>query len=338
VTVHSIETEGLGVTEIDILRNRFAQNWTIADIPSQTGTQAVITGGSSGLGYQTALALARAGGDVILAGRDGAMAREALASIRQLAPGVLVRFERLDLANLESVADFAVRMAARDYPIDLLVNNAGIPEAAERRVTADGFEMQLGVNYLGHYALTAHLLPLLRRSRRPRVVQVSSLVHRQGSIQFDNLQMERGYNARAAHSRSKLASLMFALELQNRSDQKGWRLFSTAAHPGYVRPGYVLTEPTWTGSAMLRSSSIGGKERKHPLTVGQTASDGALPTLFAATAPHARPGGFYGPTGRFELAGTPGPARINDKARDPEVARRLWDISESLTGVRWPAE
>lgn len=265
------------------------------------------------------------------------MAREALASIRHLAPGVLVRFERLDLANLESVTDFAVRLAARDYPIDLLVNNAGIPENAERRVTADGFEMQLGVNYLGHFALTARLLPLLRRSRKPRVVQVSSLVHRQGSIQFDNLQMERGYNARAAHSQSKLASLMFALELQRRSDEVGWRLFSAAAHPGYVQPGFVPTERTWTGSTMQGSSQKSGKERKHPMTVGQTASDGALPTLFAATDPMARPGGFYGPSGRFELAGSPGPARVDDKVRDPENVRRLWEISENLTGVRWPA-
>lgn len=270
------------------------------------------------------------------------MAREALAAIRQLAPGVLVRFERLDLANLESVNDFAVRMSARDYPIDLLVNNAGIPETAERRVTADGFEMQLGVNYLGHYALTARLLPLLRRSRRPRVVHVSSLVHRQGSIQFEDLHMARGYSSRAAHSQSKLATLMFALELQARSDRHGWRLFSTAAHPGYVRPGFVRTGFVHGGAARGESArglrSMGRKERKHPLTIGQTVSDGALPTLFAATAAHARPGGFYGPSGRFELAGAPGPARIDDKVRDPEIAQRLWEISESLTGVRWPAE
>jgi NAD(P)-dependent dehydrogenase (short-subunit alcohol dehydrogenase family) len=307
--------------------------WTTADIPTQTGTQAVVTGGSGGLGYETALALARAGADVILAGRDAAMARKSLDAIRREAPGVLVRFEKLDLAQLESVADFASRLAARNCAIDLLVNNAGIAETTERRVTADGFERQLGVNYLGHFALTARLLPLLMRSRRARVVQVSSLVHRQGAIDFDNLQMERGYDARAAHSRSKLALLMFAMELQRRSDRQGWRLLSLAAHPGYVRTGDTRTE-----SMIGRSESFGLKERKHPLTVGHPALDGALPTLFAATAAIVRGGEFYGPSGRFELAGPPAPARMDERTRDAEGARRLWEISEKLTGVRWPGE
>jgi NAD(P)-dependent dehydrogenase (short-subunit alcohol dehydrogenase family) len=310
--------------------------WTTADIPTQTGTQAVVTGGSSGLGYETALALARAGADVILAGWDAAMAREALGAIRHLAPGVLVRFESLDLGNLQSVADFAARLAARSCPIDLLINNAGIAETGERRATADGFEMQLGVNYPGHFALTARLFPLLRRSRRPRVVQVSSLVHRQGAIDFENLQMERSYDARAAHSQSKLALLMFAMEMQRRSDRQGWGLFSMAAHPGYVRRGYVQTIDLGAEASARGPNTSGGKERKHRLSVGQSISEGALPMLFAATSALARPGEFYGPSGRFELAGPPAPARIDDKARDAEGARRLWEISEKLTGVRWP--
>jgi NAD(P)-dependent dehydrogenase (short-subunit alcohol dehydrogenase family) len=333
-------------------------NWTAADIPTQTGTQAVVTGGSSGLGYQTALALARAGGDVILAGRDCAEASEALGAIRRLAPGVLARFEKLDLSSLQSVADFAARLVARNCPIDLLVNNAGIGETAERRVTADGFEMQLGVNYLGHFALTARLLPLLTRSRRPRVVQMSSLRHRQGSIHFDDLQMTREYNPRAAHGQSKLAMLMFAQELQRRSDAHGWRLFSAAAHPGYVNPayvhagrlhaeyahaGYAATGYARNGNARTesisrRSHSVGLKERRYSMLVGHSDSDGALPMLFAATAAVARQGGYYGPAGRFELAGPPGPARIGEKARDLHASWRLWEISEKLTGVRWPVE
>jgi NAD(P)-dependent dehydrogenase (short-subunit alcohol dehydrogenase family) len=318
-------------------------NWTAAEIPTQTGTQAVVTGGGSGLGYETALALARAGGDVILAGPDCAAAREALDAIRLAAPSVLVRFEKLDLTSLTSVADFAARLVARNCPIDLLVNNAGIAETAERRVTADGFEMQLGANYLGHYALTARLLPLLRRSRRPRVVQVSSLRNRQGSIHFDDLQMKRGYHARTAHSQSKLAMLMFALELQRRSDAQGWKLLSAAAHPGHLHPGYARTGDVRNGSTgsestSKRSISVGLKERRHPLVVGQSASDGALPTLFAATAAVARQGGYYGPSGRFELAGPPGPARIGEKARDLHASWKLWEISEKLTGVRWPTE
>jgi NAD(P)-dependent dehydrogenase (short-subunit alcohol dehydrogenase family) len=287
-----------------------------------------VTGGSSGLGFETALALARAGADVILAGRNGAAAHEALHTIRHLVPGVLVRFEKLDLARQQSVGDFASRLVARNHPIDLLVHCAGTMESAQRQVTADGFEMQLAVHYLGPFALTARLLPLLRQSRHPRVVQVSSLAHRQGTIDFDDLQLAREYEVRAAHCQSKLASLMFALELQRRSDAHGWGLLSVAAHPG--NPGVE-----WPAG---RAVSTAQNERKQHAGPSQTVSDGALAILFAATSTLAKPGGYYGPAGSFELAGPPGPARIDEKARDRNVSRRLWATAEQLTGVRWPAD
>lgn len=306
------------------------QEWTCADIPQQSGRQAVVTGGSGGLGFEIALALARAGTDVILAGRDGAKARGALARIRPLAPDALVRFEQLDLADLRSVADFAARMAAPKHPIDLLVNNAGMMASGARRITVDGFEMQLGTNYLGHFALTGQLLSLLRQGRKPRVVQLSSLAHRQGSIDFDDLQLAHGYSPWKGYCQSKLAMLMFALELQRRSDTQGWKLLSAASHPGYVRTQLAAKAPV----ARYRMATRGLMFL--PL-LSQPAEVGALPTLFAATSPMAMPGGYYGATGRYEMVGPPGPAVIGEKARDAEMARRLWEASEELTGVRWPA-
>jgi NAD(P)-dependent dehydrogenase (short-subunit alcohol dehydrogenase family) len=219
-------------------------------------------------------------------------------------------------------------MVAKNHPIDLLVHCAGIVESLQRRVTADGFEMQMGVHSLGPFALTARLLPLIKQSRQPRIVQVSSLAHKQGQIHFDDLQLARGYEARVAHSQSKLAALMFALELKRRSAAHGWRLLSVAAHPGDA--GAELT-------GELADSTI-AKDQMHPTGFSLTASDGALAILFAATSTLALPGGYYGPAGSFELAGPPGLARIDEKARDTEASRRLWEMAEQLTGVRWPVE
>jgi len=329
---HSINrNNSSGVTKINIERHIATREWTCADIPPQAGRQAVITGGSSGLGYEIALGLARAGTDVILAGRDGSKARAALAMIRSLAPAAVVRFEKLDLADLGSVADFARRLIALNYPIDLLVNSAGVMAAGARRVTVDGFEMQMGTNYLGHFALAGRLLPLLRLSRRARLVQVSSLAQRQGSIDFEDFQLERKYSPWKAYCQSKLSMLMFAMELQRRSDARGWRLFSTAAHPGYVRLESMAKAPAgWSRMAKMGLMFA-------PL-LSQSAEEGALPALYAATSPNAMPGGYYGATGRFEMVGPPGPVVIGEKARDAETARRLWEVSEELTGVKWPVK
>jgi NAD(P)-dependent dehydrogenase (short-subunit alcohol dehydrogenase family) len=197
-------------------------NWTL-----------VITGATGGLGYETSLALAQAGAEVVLAGRNEDKGRDAIQRIRQQAPSANVLFEKIDLGSLASVANFSSRLLTRDRPIDLLVNNAGVMTPPERKTTADGFELQLGTNHLSHFALTVRLLPLLRRGRQPRVVTVSSLTHRiGGEIHFDDLQWSRVYKPTAAYAQSKLANLLFAFELQRRSDANGWGLMSNAAHPG----------------------------------------------------------------------------------------------------------
>ena len=204
------------------------------DIPSQVGRTAIVTGATGGLGYETAVALAKAGADVILTGRDEQKGQAALDKISREVVGAKLSYEQLDLANLAAGAAFAKRMQGRSS-LDLLINNAGVMALPRRQTTADGFEMQFGTNHLGHFALTARLMPLLRRASAPRVVSVSSLAHRTGMIDFGDLQGSRIYSAWKAYGQSKLACLMFALELQRRSDAAGWNITSIAAHPGFAR-------------------------------------------------------------------------------------------------------
>jgi NAD(P)-dependent dehydrogenase (short-subunit alcohol dehydrogenase family) len=301
-------------------------DWTTADIPSLDGRTAVITGATGGLGYETALALAGAGATVVLTGRSDVKGRNALQAIRRQFPDAKTSYETLDMANLASVADFAKRFGATHTSLDLLINNAGVMALPQRQATADGFEMQFGTNYLGHYALTAQLLPSLRRGHQPRVVNLSSLTHRRGAINFDDLQGTRSYAPGKAYSQSKLAMLMFALELQRRSDTGGWGVMSNAAHPGYARTDLIANGP---GTGGLLGLSI--RVLQPPLS--QSAADGALPTLFAATSPEAKPAGYYGPNGFYELKGPPVPAKIMPQAKDAAAAARLWDVSAALTGV-----
>jgi NAD(P)-dependent dehydrogenase (short-subunit alcohol dehydrogenase family) len=303
--------------------------WTANDVPPQAGRLAVVTG-TGGLGYETALVLAQHAAEVILAGRNEGKGREAIRRITALAPGASVRFELLDLADIASVTAFSNRLLAQDRAIDLLINNAGVMTPPHRRTTADGFELQFGTNYLGHFALTAQLLPLLKRERRPRVVEVSSGAHRLGgAIHFDDLQWERTYKPWGAYAQSKLAMLMFALELQRRSDAAGWGLMSNAAHPGYARTDLIANGP---GDDALAAKI--NKLLVRPF-LSQSAADGALPLLLAATSPEAEGGAYYGPTGLFELIGAPGSAVIGSHAKDLGVAKKLWEISEDLTGARW---
>jgi NAD(P)-dependent dehydrogenase (short-subunit alcohol dehydrogenase family) len=299
--------------------------WTIADIPPQTGRTAIITGATGGLGYETALALAGAGATVVLTGRSDAKGRAALERIAAQFPKASVSYETLDLASLHSVADFAARFAGAHTSLDLLINNAGVMALPARQVTSDGFEMQLGTNYLGHYALTARLLPLLRRANQPRVVNLSSLAHRSGAIHFDDLQSARSYAPWKAYCQSKLAMLAFALELQRRSDAAGWGLMSNAAHPGYARTDLIDNGP---GAGLMWQL---GKFLQ-PL-MSHSAAEGALPTLFAATSPAAMASGYYGPNGFYEMKGPPSPSKIMPNAKDKAVAARLWDVSAELTGV-----
>ncbi|MDN7179777.1 SDR family oxidoreductase [Caballeronia sp. SEWSISQ10-4 2] len=305
--------------------------WTTADIPSQAGKRALVTGATGGLGYETSLELARAGAEVILTGRSDAKGRAALERIRREVPAAQIRFESIDLASLASVSSATKRLLEEGLAIDVLVNNAGVMMLPKHEKTADGFERQFGTNYLGHFALTAQLLPLLQKSAAPRVVNLSSIAHRRGKISFDNLQGERAYKAWPAYEQSKLAMLIFALELQRRSDANGWRLMSNAAHPGFARTDLIANGPGETGVLALVS-------RVMKPFLSHSAAEGALPTLLAATSPEARAAAYYGPKGFQEMIGAPSEARIYPQARDTAVAAKLWDVSVKLTGVSWPGK
>ena len=305
--------------------------WAPPPVPGQVGRLAVVTGGESGFGYASALALAQAGADVVVAAESEIEGRNAIGRIRPAAPAALVRLEKLDTGSLKSVSEFVARMVRSGRAVDLLINGAGVIPTLRRQTTSDGFERNLGVNYLGHFALTALLLPLLRRSRQPRVVQMSSLGHRRGAIHFDDLQLERSWFPWKAYCQSKLAMLIFARELQRRSHLYGWGLVSAAAHPGYLQ-GEPLGNGFGPRSLFRRLRGSLGVLASH------SASAAALPALFAATAHDTRPGAFYGPSGPFELVGPPAEAHVAKSAKDPAVACRLWEVSEQLTGVTWPKE
>ena len=306
-------------------------SWSVAEIPSQRGKLAVVTGATGGLGFETALALAGAGAEVLVTGRNKEKGRVTIERIQLAQPSANVQFEMLDLASLSSVRSFAAKMVAKGQPLDLLINNAGVMDLPTRRLTEDGFEMQFGTNHLSHFALTGLLLPLLQRSESPRVVNVSSLAHRGGRIDFDNLQAERKYRSWPAYQQSKLANLLFTFELQRRSDANGWGLMSNATHPGYARTDLI---PNGPGSSSVKA--IGAKLLG--LFMSHSAADGALPTLFAATSPEAEPKGYYGPNGFYELKGPVAPAQLFPQAKDESVARKLWEVSERLTGVTWPGK
>lgn len=299
-------------------------NWTTSDIPSQRGRTAVITG-TGGLGLEDALALAQAGAQVIIAGRNPAKGKEAVAYVRQQAPNANVRFERVDLASLASVADFASRLNAQLSSLDLLINNAAVMTPPQRSTTPDGFELQFGTNYLGHFALTAQLLPLLRKGQSPRVVTLSSVAARDGAIDFADLQAERDYKPMRVYGQSKLACLMFALELQRKSEAAGWGIASIPAHPGISRTDLIVN-----GAG---ADSLAGWARKYLWFLFQPPAQGALPTLYAATAPAAKGGVYYGPNKMGEIRGFPAIAKIPPQALDTYAAARLWKASEDLSGV-----
>ena len=303
--------------------------WSPGNIPTQAGKLAVVTGATSGLGFETAVALAQAGADVVVAGRSESQGRWAVGKIRPLAPASLIRFERLDLADFSVVADFARRIEKLDRPLDLLINNAGVMALPTRQLSVDGHEMQLATNYLGHFALTGLLLPLLRRSSEPRVVQVSSVSHRLATIDIDDLHGRRHYRPLKAYGQSKLSMLMFAIELQRRSDARKWGLMSVAAHPGYARTSLFEKGPGTQSLIHRMHRSLGG-------LFGHSAASGALSILYAATGLKVKPGEYYGPQGLFELAGATGLARVSKRARNRELALRLWQTSEELTGAVWP--
>ena len=301
--------------------------WTTRDIPDQSGKLAVITGATGGLGLETALGLAGAGAEVVLSGRNPTKGRDAEALIRKQYKNANVRFEVADLASLASVTNFADRMISAGRPIDILVNNAGVMALRERGTTTDGFETQFGTNYLSHFALTGRLLPLLKPAKA-RVVQLSSIAHRPGRIRLDDLNYEQGYKPFPVYQQSKLAMLMFAIELDRRSAANGWGLTSVAAHPGIATTDLVANGPSVGANVFVRTI-IPIAER----ILGHSAAAGALPTLMAATMPGVKGGQYFGPQGWLELKGVPGPGKIEKHALDADVGLKLWEESERLTGV-----
>ena len=308
--------------EFIVTKNR----WTQKNIPSQRGKTIIVTG-TGGIGYEDALALSLAGGDVIIAGRNPQKGAQAVRRIKASYSGAQIEFEAVDLSSLDSVAAFAGRLTKRRDRIDVLINNAGVMTPPTRQISIDGFELQFATNYLGHFALTARLLPLLQRAPQPRVVSVSSVAARGGRIDFDDLQAERDYKPMPVYSQSKLACLMFALELQRRSDDMGWGIDSIAAHPGVSRTDLLHNAPG-------RFSAL-GLIRTYMWFLFQPAARGALPTLYAATDPSARAGAYYGPDGLGEIRGLPAAAKVPEAANDLDAASKLWEVSERLSDIRF---
>jgi NAD(P)-dependent dehydrogenase (short-subunit alcohol dehydrogenase family) len=300
--------------------------WTETHVPDQSGRVAVVTGANTGLGFDTARVLAQRGAAVVLAVRDIEKGNAARSRILHVAPGADVTVQPLDLSSLRSVRAAATDLLAAHPRIDLLINNAGVM-IPPKGVTEDGFELQFGTNYLGHFALTGLLLDNMLPVAASRVVVVSSNAHKMGgAIHFDDLQWERRYHRGAAYAQSKLANMMFCYELQRRLAAADANTIAVAAHPGFTDS--ELTRHVWKPLAPLMK--LGG-----PI-VGQDPAKGALPQLLAATAPDVKGGQYWGPRGLFELRGYPTQVTSSPKSHDEVAQRRLWAIAEELTNVRFP--
>jgi NAD(P)-dependent dehydrogenase (short-subunit alcohol dehydrogenase family) len=300
-----------------------SNRWIASDMPSLTGKTALVTGANGGLGYYVSLELARKGAQVLMACRSAEKGRQAAERIAAEAPGAQVEVIGLDLADLEAVRRCAGEVRGRVERLDILVNNAGVM-GIPRTTTAQGFEMQFGANHLGHFALTAQLLDLIEAAPAGRVVQVSSLMHLFGKMNFDDLMGERRYERWAAYSQSKLANLLFAYELQRRLAGRGSRAISLGAHPGYAATNLQYVNAEMTGSRVDY-----WRNRLMNAVLAQTPAQGALPILFAAAAPQAQGGMFIGP--HLGSRGYPKVVRSSPRSYDRAAARRLWEASERLT-------
>ncbi|MCT7658606.1 SDR family NAD(P)-dependent oxidoreductase [Mycobacterium deserti] len=298
--------------------------WTASDVPDQSGRVAIVTGANSGLGYDTAAILADKGARVVLAVRNVDKGNDAAARIKQANARADVVVQQLDLSSLDNVRAAADRLRA-DYPrIDLLINNAGVMYVPTRELTKDGFEMQFGTNHLGHFALTGLLLDNLLSVDASRVVTISSVGHRIiAKIRFDDLNFDGGYNRVAAYGQSKLANLLFTYELQRRLAAKGASTVALAAHPGFSDTELMRYLPGFIPDFIWKMAT-------------QPADRGALPTLRAATDPSARGGQYYGPDGIGEVKGYPKVVASSAQSHNQDIQRRLWAVSQELTGVAYP--
>lgn len=303
--------------------------WSTGQMPSQAGKTALVTGANSGIGYQAAMELARHGAHVVLGCRNAAKGRAALERLLREAPGASAEVVELDMASLASIRAFAAGFAVRGVGLDLLINNAGVMALPTRELTPDGFERQFGTNHLGHFALTGLLMPQLLASSAPRVVTVASLAHRDGKIEFDNLQSERHYKPWEAYGASKLANILFAKELDRRARAAHSSLLSVAVHPGVSITNIFANGP---GTNSLKAILV---KVLAPVMM-QKDDAGALPTLYAATSPDAKGGEYIGPDGFMELKGAPVVVQPRPQALDTAVGERLWAASEELTGVTYP--
>jgi NAD(P)-dependent dehydrogenase (short-subunit alcohol dehydrogenase family) len=303
-------------------------HWTVKDMPAQSGRIAIVTGANSGIGYETARALAHKGGLVVMACRNLDKANAAAATIQAENPAGSVAVMQLDLGDLDSVSAFVAGFKERYDRLDLLINNAGIMHPPYGQ-TKQGFESQFGVNYLGHFALTGQLLDLIMHTEGARIVTVSSMAHRFGAINFDNLNAEEKYRANVAYGQSKLANLLFTYELQRRLEVSG---NGTAGRDTAGRDT-VASHPGWTATNLQQNA---GSLRFLNRFFAQTPEMGALPTLYAATAPEIQGGDYCGPSRFIETVGPPKKVKSNGKSHDAAVAARLWTVSEQLTGVECP--
>jgi NAD(P)-dependent dehydrogenase (short-subunit alcohol dehydrogenase family) len=300
-------------------------------LPDLTGRRAVVTGASDGMGLGMAASLAAAGAEVLMPVRNRAKGEAAVATIRATVPDALLGLRDLDLTSLTSVAELAGQLGDEGVPIDLLVNNAGVMTPPERQATADGHELQLGTNHLGHFALTGRLLPLLRAGRG-RVTSQSSVAARRGTINWDDLDWERSYDAMAAYRQSKIACGLFGLELSRRSAAAGWGVTSNVSHPGVAPTSLLAARPELgrprdtVGVRVIRWLSAHG-------IVAGTVESAKLPALLAVTT--GEDGGFYGPQWPGNAGGPPGKQDLWSPLRRDADAARLWEVSEELTGVRF---
>jgi NAD(P)-dependent dehydrogenase (short-subunit alcohol dehydrogenase family) len=304
---------------------------TIAEL---SGKLAVVTGASDGIGFVIASRLAQAGAEVIMPVRNPAKGRLAADRIRGLAPGARLSTPALDLSSLESVAALTSQLVDEGRPVNILVNNAGVMNPPARQLTRDGFELQFGTNHLGHFAFTQGLLPLLRQGRA-RVTHQTSIAARSGAVNWDDINWERGYESMKSYAQSKIAVGLFALELQNRSAAAGWGITSNLSHPGVSPTNLLAAQPGMgrpkdtTSVRMIRLMSR--------LGVAGTVSSAALPALLAATGPDSRGGQFFGPKGFGDIGGAPAQRELWAPLRSDDDAHRLWEVSERLVGVRFPA-
>lgn len=304
--------------------------WTQHRVPSQQGKRFLITGANSGIGLETTKVLAAKGAQVILACRDEAKALKAMAEIRQHHPKASLHFLQLDLSSLESVRAMTDMFFEQYERLDGLINNAGVMWLPQGR-TVDGFESQIGTNHFGHFALTGLLLPALLKQTGSRIVTVSSIAHRAGNLNFDDLFFERRpYSKHKAYAQSKLANLVFARELDRRLNEAGAQTISVAVHPGVANTNLAVPGYEQSGAPLLANLM----KVLTPL-IAQNPVRGALPTLYAATSDEVQGGDYIGPDGFYEAFGYPGPASSTRRSRNPEIARKLWEVSEQLTGVTY---